>query len=60
MHGQTPAAQLRIVDDVVVDERRGVDELDDRGVARSPWYPPSLAAISSTAGRRRLPPLVWM
>ena len=35
MHGEPAAAQIRVVDDVVVDERRGVDELDDRGVAAS-------------------------
>ena len=30
VHGQAAAAQIGAVDDVVVDERRGVDELDDR------------------------------
>ena len=32
MHRLLPSPQLRIVDDVVVDERRGVNELDDRRV----------------------------
>jgi hypothetical protein len=32
VHGQPAAAQLGLVDDVVVHERGGVDELDDRGV----------------------------
>ena len=32
MHGQPAAPQIGVVDDVVVDERRGVDELDDRRV----------------------------
>jgi hypothetical protein len=38
MHGQTAATQLGIVDDVVVDQRRGVNELDDGAyrTARSP------------------------
>ena len=32
MNGQTPAPQIGVVDDVVVDEGRRVNELDDRGV----------------------------
>ena len=32
VHGQAAAAQLGVVDDVVVDERGGVDELDHRRV----------------------------
>ena len=32
VHRQPAAAQIRVVDDVVVDERRGVNELDDGGV----------------------------
>ena len=36
VHGQPPAAEVRVVDDVVVDERRGVDELDDGGVEDRP------------------------
>ena len=32
VHGQAAAPQLGVVDDVVVDERGGVDELDDRRV----------------------------
>ena len=63
MHGEAPAAQIRVVDDVVVDERRGVDELDDRRVQRRRdrrCSRTSRAAISRTAGRIRLPPLVWM
>ena len=32
MDREPAAAQVRVVDDVVVDERRGVDELDDRRV----------------------------
>ena len=33
VHRLPPAAEIRLVDDVVVHERRGVDELDDRRVA---------------------------
>ena len=36
VHGEPAAAQLGVVDDVVVDERGGVDELDDRGVEDGP------------------------
>src|SRR5262249_15515675 len=32
MHGEAPAAQVGVVDDVIVDERRRVDELDDRRI----------------------------
>ena len=32
VHRQPAAPQVGVVDDVVVDQRRGVDELDDRGV----------------------------
>ena len=61
--GQAAAPQLGVVDDVVVHERRGVDELDDRGVAARrgrrcsrTGAPPSAAP----PGASRLPPLVWM
>ena len=54
-----PRRRSAVVDDVVVDERRGVDELDDGGVedravagVTAQAAPPS----SSTAGRMRLPP----
>ena len=63
VHREPAAAQVRVVDDVVVDERRGVDELDDGGVEDRRGRRcsrPGRAAISSTAGRMRLPPLVWM
>ena len=48
MHGQTPAAQIRIVDDVVVDERGRVDEFDDGGVA---FYAHSSYVIYTTNGK---------
>jgi len=32
VHTEPAAAELRVVDDVVVDQRGGVDELDDGGV----------------------------
>ena len=60
VHGLPAAPHIRIVDDVVVDERRGVDELDDRGVqhgARRRCSRTGAPLISSTAGRTRLPPL---
>ena len=57
--GRTPAARLRFVDDVVVNQRCGVNDLDDgaqfdgalSGVVRAAWQ-----ESSSKAGRRRLPP----
>ncbi len=63
VHRQPAAAQLRVVDDVVVDERGRVDELDDRGVEARRGRPDSRSAAPPSAarpGRMRLPPLVWM
>ena len=45
VHGLAPAPQLRFVDDVVVDERRGVDELDHRRVQHG--------ALAGVAGHPR-------
>ena len=45
VHRQAAAPQIRVVDDVVVDERRGVDELDDRRVEHR--------AIAGVAGQAR-------
>ena len=52
VHGQSAAPQLGLVDDVVVDQRGGVDELDDRRVEHGAiaGVAASRAAISSTAG----------
>ena len=36
VHRQPSAPQIRAVDDVVVDQRRGVDEFDDRGIEHGP------------------------
>ena len=36
VHREASAAQVGAVDDVVVDQRRGVNELDDRGVENGP------------------------
>ncbi len=57
-----PRRSSALVDDVVVDERGGVNELDDRAVQHRAVaaVPARRAAISSTAGRTRLPPLDWM
>ena len=61
--GRTAAAGLGDVDDVVMNERRGVDHFDhgaqlDRGLAtRSLRRRRKRAQSSSSAGRRRLPPL---
>src|SRR3990172_4785881 len=46
MHGQTPAAQIRVVDDVVVDQGRRVNELDDGRVERA-----AIAAVAREARR---------
>ncbi len=35
VHRQLPPAHVRIIDDVIVDEGRGMDELDHRGVVDS-------------------------
>ena len=61
VHGQPAAALLGIVDDVVVDQRRGVDELDDgrvedgavAGDSRT-GAPPSAAPPGGRACRRSL------
>jgi hypothetical protein len=58
VHGLPPAPHVGIVDDVVVDEGGGVDELDHRGVqtALSPCSrtgaPPSAAPPGAPASRR--------
>ena len=46
VHGQPAAPQIGVVDDVVVDERRGVDELDDRRVQDR-----AIALVARTAAR---------
>ena len=46
VHGQAAAAQLRVVDDVVVDERRRVDELDDGRVEDG-----AVALVAASAAR---------
>ena len=48
VHGLAAAAQLRLVDDVVVDERRGVDELDHRRVEHR-----ALAGVAGHARRHQ-------
>ena len=61
--GVDAAARLRVVDDVVVDERRDVDELHVRGEvkgARRNSPPHASAASSVMRGRRRLPPAASM
>ena len=63
MHGQTPAPQIRVVDDVVVDQRRRVDELDDGGVehrAIARCSPPAARPSAARPDASRLPPLVRM
>src|SRR5438128_10135596 len=44
MHGQAPAAQVRVVDDVVVDQGGSVNELDDGRVERA-----AIAAVARQA-----------
>ena len=46
MDGKSSAAQLRIIDDVVVHQRRGVNEFDHRGVENR-----AIALISAQSGR---------
>ena len=48
VHGQTAAAEVRLVDDVVVHERRGVDELHHRGVEHRP-----VAGVAGEPGRHQ-------
>ena len=56
-HRGRPAAQGGTVDDVVVDQRRHVDQLDRGGGAHRAPRPRSPPAHSRTSsGRRRLPP----
>ena len=57
--GRAAAAQVRAVEDVVVDERGRVDELDgDRGAQQAGPTPSAggPAATNTSSGRRRLPP----
>ena len=51
MHRQAAAAQLRLVDDVVVDQRRRVDELDDGRVEDGAVAPCSRSGAPPSAGR---------
>ena len=55
--GLAPAAQIRFVDHVVVQQGRGVDEFDHRGELQV-IAPAVMAARASrcSMGRRRLPP----
>ena len=48
MHGEAAAAQVGAVDDVVVHERGGVDELDDRGVEHG-----AIALVAAQPGRHQ-------
>ncbi len=48
VHGQTAAAQVRVVDDVVVDERRRVDEFDHRRVENR-----AIAVVAAQARRHQ-------
>jgi hypothetical protein len=59
VHGLPAAPHIGIVDDVVVHERRGVDEFDDGGIQDGAGTDVAAQprAISNTAGRTRLPPL---
>ena len=48
MHGEAAAAQVGAVDDVVVHERGGVDELDDRGIQHG-----AIALVAAQPGRHQ-------